>query len=199
MRVPSPSVYPTANVESARGGGDRRATDRRIMTADRAVRTSGQESDAPPATDVYLPLQAGGAGGGGDADARGGPSAPAGGRAAGSPGREATRAFAPHRRQGGHWEAWRSATPPCSSIAAGRGSRPRNYSETRWAGPTRRASSRRRSVCRRTRAGPGRARRRPGACTCSRRDMSHPRAARRGCFECSNRRTDGLLMPSVAR
>ena len=65
VRVPSPSVYPTANVESLGGSGDRRATDRRIMTADRAVRTSIQESDAPASTDVYLPLPGGGAGGGG--------------------------------------------------------------------------------------------------------------------------------------
>ena len=63
-RVMSPSVYPTANVESVMGSGDRRATDRRIMTADRAVRTSIQESDAPASTDVYLPLQGGGGGGG---------------------------------------------------------------------------------------------------------------------------------------
>ena len=63
VRVPSPSVYPTANVESLGGSGDRRATDRRIMTADRAVRTSIQESDAPAATDVYLPLPGGGGGG----------------------------------------------------------------------------------------------------------------------------------------
>ena len=63
VRVPSPSVYPTANVESLGGSGDRRATDRRIMTADRAVRTSVEPSD-PPAADVYLPLPGGGAGGG---------------------------------------------------------------------------------------------------------------------------------------
>ena len=55
----------STQVESLGGSGDRRATDRRIMTADRAVRTSIQESDAPAAgADVYLPLQGGGGGGG---------------------------------------------------------------------------------------------------------------------------------------
>ena len=49
-------------------------------------------------------------------------------------------------------------TASCSSIAAGRGSRPRNYWETRWAGPTRRASSPSPVGLPATRAGPGRAR-----------------------------------------
>ena len=166
VRVPSPSVYPTANVESVMGSGDRRATDRRIMTADRAVRTSIQESDAPASTDVYLPLPGGGGGGGAPTPEE----AQALQQACVPPDRQEERAPVPSLRIGAKAAIGRrehQCNPSLLIHCGGTRLPAPELLGTRWAGPTRRASSPRRSVCQPTRAGPGRARRRPGACICS--------------------------------
>ena len=123
-------------------------------------------------------------------DARGGPSAPAGGRAAGSPGREATRAFTPHRRQGGHWEEG-APVQPLPAHPLRRDAAPGPGITRRRAGLVPHAA--RRAVAGRSAGVRGLAPAGPdaGLVLALVRVVSHPRQGRY-CFECSNRRTDGF-------